>query len=165
MSDSQTPNKPLAVPEELKAIIQELKISETDPKIQSLVWVLNEFNQFKTDLQSSQASLKAVFDARLDTIKDLLKALDIIDQDLRQLSGEIKKLCVQLREKVEKELQVPYVGLVQSYTELDKKMKSLLELIERETTLIPLSFYTALLTSGFMGGAVAGICLCHLLGL
>jgi DNA anti-recombination protein RmuC len=154
---------PSQLPDDLRALLAELHVPTNDPVLPLLEWIWKQMRDTKTVLESARASTAAVFDNRLEKIKQTAEILVSVDESLRQIDEQLRSKPLQVKEQVEEELAEPIKAAVESCRKLDQQMKSLLQRLDHKVGRTQRALNRALFAAGFTGGGLVVACLFHLL--
>ncbi len=162
MSTPETLKQPAQLPDDLKALLAELKVPANDPAIIVLAWIWKQMMEAKGTLESARASTAAIFDNRLERMNKTADLLLSVDDSLQQVDEQLRAKPLQVKEQVEEELSEPISAAVESCRKLDQQMKSLLQRLDHKVGRTQRALNTALFAAGFTGGGLIGLCLGHL---
>jgi hypothetical protein len=150
------------MPDDLKALLAELKISATDPVLPLLAWIWKQMLDTKSGLESAKAATAAVFDNRLERLKKMADTLISVDASLKSIDEQLRAKPLEVKEQVEEELAEPIQAAVESCRKLDQLMKSLLQRLDHKVGRTQRALNFALFAAGLTGGGLLGLCLGHL---
>ena len=150
------------LPDDLKALLAEIKVPQTDPILPLLAWIWKQMLATKTTLEEARGTTAAVFDQRLTKLKETAEILLSVDQSLQQVDEQLRSKPLQVKEQVEEELAEPIKATVESCRKLDQQMKSLLQRLDHKVGRTQRALNIALFAAGFTGGGLIGLCLGHL---
>jgi len=162
MSTPDTLKLTAQLPDDLKALLAELKVPANDPAIAILAWIWKQMVDAKGTLESARASTAAIFDNRLERMNKTAELLLSVDDSLQQVDEQLRAKPLQVKEQVEEELAEPINAAVESCRKLDQQMKSLLQRLDHKVGRTQRALNTALFAAGFTGGGLIGLCLGHL---
>lgn len=151
------------LPSDLKALLAEIKVPTTDPIIPVLAWIWKQMLDTKGALESARAATAAVFDVRLEKLKESADTLISVDASLKSVNGQLRAKPLAVKEQVEKELAEPIKAAVESCRKLDQQMKSLLQRLDHKVGRTQRALNIALFAAGLTGGGLLGLCMGHLL--
>ncbi|MCE0498507.1 MAG: hypothetical protein LV481_11235 [Methylacidiphilales bacterium] len=155
--------QPGKLPDDLKALMAEIKVPATDPVLPLLAWIWKQMSEAKGTLDAARASVAAVLDDRLEKIDDTAALLLSVDASLRKVDEELKAKPLDVKEQVQKELAEPLKAAIESCRKLDEQMKSLLARLDHKISQNQRALNIALFAAGFTGGGLIVACLFHLL--
>ena len=162
MSAPDQLKQPSQLPDDLKALLAEIKVPTTDPILPLLAWIWKQMLDTKATLESARTSTAAVFDQRMGTIIKTAEILVSVDGRLQQIDQQLESKPLQVKEQVEEELAEPIQAAVESCRKLDQQMKSLLQRLDHKVGRTQRALNIALFATGFTGGGLIGLCLGHL---
>jgi hypothetical protein len=162
MSAPDQLKQPSRLPDDLKALMAELNVPTTDPVIPLLAWIWTKMLETKSTLESARGSVAAVFDERLEKLKETTAILLSVDQTLKQVDEQLSSKPLNVKEQVEEELAEPIKTAVESCRKLDHQMKSLLQRLDHKFGRTQRALNIALFAAGFTGGGLIGLCIGHL---
>ena len=162
MSAPDQLKQPSQLPDDLKALLAEIKVPTTDPILPLLAWIWKQMLDTKATLESARTSTAAVFDQRMGTIIKTAEILVSVDGRLQQIDQQLESKPLQVKEQVEEELAEPIQAAVESCRKLDQQMKSLLQRLDHKVGRTQRALNIALFAAGFTGGGLIGLCLGHL---
>jgi hypothetical protein len=162
MSTPDQLKQPSQLPDDLKALLAEMKVPTTDPILPLLAWIWKQMLDTKATLESARTSTAAVFDQRMGTIIKTAEILVSVDGRLQQIDQQLESKPLQVKEQVEEELAEPIQAAVESCRKLDQQMKSLLQRLDHKVGRTQRALNIALFATGFTGGGLIGLCLGHL---
>ncbi len=162
MSTPDQLKQPSQLPDDLKALLAELKIPFTDPIIPLLAWIWKQMLDTKSGLESARAATAAVFDNRLERLKKTADTMLSVDASLKSVDEQLRAKPLQVKEQVEEELAEPIQATVESCRKLDQLMKSLLQRLDHKVGRTQRALNIALFAAGLIGGGLLGLCLGHL---
>jgi len=154
--------QPSQLPNDLKALLAELKIPTTDPILPLLAWIWKQMLDTKSGLESAKAATAAVFDNRLERLKKTADTLISVDASLKSVDEQLRAKPLEVKELVEEELTEPIQVAVESCRKLDQLMKSLLQRLDHKVGRTQRALNLALFAAGLTGGGLLGLCLGHL---
>jgi hypothetical protein len=155
--------KPGKLPDDLKALMAEIKVSATDPVLPLMAWIWKQMNDAKGTLETARASVAAVFDDRLGKLDDTANLLLSVDKSLQKIDERLKAKPLDVKEQVQRELAEPLKAAIESCKKLDEQMKSLLARLDHKISQNQRALNIALFAAGFTGGGLIVACLFHLL--
>ena len=155
--------QPGKLPNDLKALLAEIKVPATDPVLPLMAWIWKQMCEAKGTLDTARASVAAVLDDRLEKIDDTAALLLSVDASLQKIDEELKAKPLNVKEQVQKELAEPMKAAVDSCRKLDEQMKSLLARLDHRISQNQRALNIALFAAGFTGGGLIVACLFHLL--
>jgi hypothetical protein len=162
MSTPDQLKQPSQLPDDLKALLAEMKVPTTDPILPLLAWIWKQMLDTKATLESARTSTAAVFDQRMGTIIKTAEILVSVDGRLQQIDQQLESKPLQVKEQVEEELAEPIQTAVESCRKLDQQMKSLLQRLDHKVGRTQRALNIALFAAGFTGGGLIGLCIGHL---
>ena len=162
MSTPAKLKQPSQLPDDLKALLAELKVPVNDPVLPLLAWIWKQMLDTKVTLESARASAAAIFDNRLERMNKTAELLVSVDESLQQVDEQLRAKPLQVKEQVEEELAEPIQAAVESCRKLDQQMKSLLQRLDHKVGKTQRALNMALFAAGFTGGGLIGLCLGHL---
>jgi hypothetical protein len=162
MNDPKQLQQPGQFPDDLKALLAEIKIPGTDPILPLLAWIWKQMNDTKSGIDVARASVVAIFDDRLAQLADTTGLLSSVDEALRGVDQQLRAKPLQVKEQVQAELAEPIKAAVESCQKLDQQMKSLLQRLDHKVGRTQRALNVALFTGGFTGGGLTVACLFHL---
>jgi hypothetical protein len=162
MSAPDQLKQPSQLPDDLKALLAELKIPTTDPILPLLAWIWKQMLDTKAGLESAKAATAAVFDNRLERLKKTADTLISVDASLKSVDEQLRAKPLEVKEQVEEELAEPIQTAVESCRKLDQLMKSLLQRLDHKVGRTQRALNFALFAAGLTGGGLLGLCLGHL---
>ena len=162
MSTPDQLKEPLQLPDDLKALLAEIKVPTTDPILPLLAWIWKQMVDTKAVLESARSSAAAVFDNRLERMNKTAEILLSVDESLQQVDEQLRSKPLQVKEQVEEELAEPIKAAVESCRKLDQQMKSLLQRLDHKVGRTQRALNIALFATGFTGGGLIGLCIGHL---
>lgn len=162
MSTPDQIKQPSQLPDDLKALLSELHVPITDPVLPLLAWIWKQMLDTKAALESARATTAAVFDNRMEKIKQTAEILISVDESLQKVDEQLRSKPFQVKEQVEEELAEPIKATVESCRKLDQQMKSLLQRLDHKVGRTQRALNMALFAAGFTGGGLIGLCLGHL---
>ena len=115
MSTPDQLKQPSQLPDDLKALLAEIKVPSTDPILPLLAWIWKQMVDTKAVLESARSSAAAVFDNRLERMNKTAEILISVDQSLQQVDEQLRSKPLQVKELVEEELAEPIQTAVESY--------------------------------------------------
>jgi hypothetical protein len=155
--------QPTKLPNDLKALLAEIKVPATDPVLPLMAWIWKQMNEAKATLDSARASVAAVLDERLAKIDATAKLLLSVDASLQKIDQTLSSKPLNVKEQVQGELAEPIKAAVDSCRKLDEQMKSLLARLDHKISQNQRALNIALFAAGFTGGGLTIACLFHLL--
>jgi hypothetical protein len=155
--------QPSQLPDDLKALLAEMKVPTSDPILPLLAWIWKQMLDTKGALESAKASTAAVFDNRLERLKKSADTLISVDASLKSIDEQLRAKPLEVKEQVEEELAEPIQAAVESCRKLDQQMKSLLQRLDHKVGRTQRALNIALFATGFTGGGLIGLCIGHLL--
>jgi hypothetical protein len=162
MNDPKQLQQPGQFPDDLKALLAEIKIPGTDPVLPLLAWIWKQMNEAKSTLETARVSVAAVFDNRLEKLDDTANLLLSVDKSLQMVDEQLKAKPLDVKEQVQKELAEPLKAAIESCRKLDEQMKSLLARLDHKISQNQRALNIALFAAGFTGGGLTVACLFHL---
>ena len=163
MTKPEELKQPGQLPDDLKALMAQIKVPETDPVLPLLAWIWKQMSETKGTLETARASVAAVLDDRLEKIDETAALLLSVDQSLQKVDEELKAKPLNVKEQVQKELAEPLRAAIDSCRKLDEQMKSLLARLDHKISQNQRALNIACFASGFTGGGLIVACLFHLL--
>lgn len=163
MTKPEELKQPDKLPDDLKALLAEIKLPATDPVLPLLAWIWKQMNEAKSTLESARASVAAVLDDRLEKIDETAALLLSVDKSLQLVDEQLKAKPLDVQEQVQKELAEPLKAAIDSCRKLDEQMKSLLARLDHKISQNQRALNIACFASGFTGGGLIIACLFHLL--
>jgi hypothetical protein len=154
---------PAQLPDDLKAMLAELKIPTNDPMIPVMGWFWKQMSAATGTLDNARASVAAVFDDRLVKLDDTASLLLSVEKSLQKVDGELKSKPLDVKEQVQRELAEPLKAAIDSCRKLDEQMKSLLARLDHKISQNQRALNIACFAAGFTGGGLIIACLFHLL--
>ena len=154
--------QPGKLPDDLKALLAEIKVPATDPVLPLLAWIWKQMSEAKATLDTARASVAAVLDDRLEKIDETAALLLSVDASLQKVDEQLKAKPLNVKEQVQKELAEPINAAVESCRKLDQLMRSLLQRLDHKVGRTQRALNIALFAAGFTGGGLIGLCLGHL---
>jgi hypothetical protein len=151
------------LPDDLKAMLAEMKVPTSDPVIPLMAWIWKQMSEAKSTLETARASVAAVFDDRLEQITETANILLSVDASLQKVDDQLKSKPLEVKEQVQKELAEPLKAAIESCKKLDEHMKSLLARLDHKISQNQRALNIALFAAGFTGGGLIVACLFHLL--
>jgi hypothetical protein len=151
------------LPDDLKAMLAEMKVPTSDPVIPLMAWIWKQMSEAKATLETARASVAAVFDDRLEKLDDTANLLLSVDKSLQKVDQQLKEKPLEIKEQVQKELAEPLKAAIESCKKLDEQMKSLLARLDHKISQNQRALNIALFAAGFTGGGLIVACLFHLL--
>ena len=151
------------LPDDLKAMLAEMKVPTSDPVIPLMAWIWKQMSEAKSTLETARASVAAVFDDRLEKLDDTANLLLSVDKSLQKVDQQLKEKPLEVKEQVQKELAEPLKAAIESCKKLDEQMKSLLARLDHKISQNQRALNIALFSAGFTGGGLIVACLFHLL--
>jgi hypothetical protein len=155
--------QPAKLPDDLKALLAEIKVPATDPVLPLMAWIWKQMNEAKATLDTARASVAAVLDDRLAKIDATAKLLLSVDASLQKIDQALTAKPLNVKEQVQSELAEPIKAAVDSCRKLDEQMKSLLARLDHKISQNQRALNIALFAAGFTGGGLIITCLFHLL--
>ena len=140
--------QPGRLPDDLKALLAEIKLPATDPVLPLMAWIWKQMSEAKSTLDSARASVAAVLDDRLEKIDDTAALLLSVDASLQKIDEELKAKPLNVKEQVQKELAEPIKAAVDSCRKLDEQMKSLLARLDHKISQNQRALNIALFAAG-----------------
>jgi len=165
MTKPEELKQPDKLPDDLKALMADIKVPATDPVLPLMAWIWKQMNDAKSTLETARASVAAVFDDRLEQMSETANLLLSVDQSLQKVDEELKAKPLNVKEQVQKELAEPLKAAIDSCRKLDEQMKSLLARLDHKISQNQRALNIACFASGFTGGGLIVACLFHLLSL
>lgn len=165
MTKPEELKQPDKLPDDLKALLAEIKVPATDPVLPLLAWIWKQMNEAKSTLETARASVAAVLDDRLEKIDETAALLLSVDKSLQMVDEQLKTKPLNVKEQVQKELAEPLKAAIDSCRKLDEQMKSLLARLDHKISQNQRALNIAYFASGFTGGGLIIACLFHLLSL
>ncbi len=150
------------LPDDLKALLAEMKVPNTDPVLPLMAWIWKQMSETKSTLDTARSSVAAVLDDRLEKMKDIAALLVSVDGSLQKVEEQIKAKPLNVKEQVQKELAEPIRTAVDSCQKLDDQAKSLLHRFDHKMRKTQRALNTALFVAGFTTGGLIAACLFHL---
>lgn len=163
MTNPEELKEPAQLPDDLKAMLAELKIPTNDPVIPVMGWFWKQMSAATGTLDNARASVAAVFDDRLVKLDDTASLLLSVEKSLRKVDGELKSKPLDVKEQVQRELAEPLKAAIDSCRKLDEQMKSLLARLDHKISQNQRALNIACFAAGFTGGGLIIACLFHLL--
>jgi len=163
MTKPEELKRPDKLPDDLKALLAEIKVPATDPVLPLLAWIWKQMTEAKSTLESAKASVAAVLDDRLEKIDETAALLLSVDKSLQLVDEKLKAKPLDVQEQVQKELAEPLKAAIDSCRKLDEQMKSLLARLDHKISQNQRALNIACFASGFTGGGLIVACLFHLL--
>jgi hypothetical protein len=163
MTNPEELKEPAQLPDDLKAMLAELKIPTNDPIIPVMGWFLKQMSAATGTLDNARASVAAVFDDRLVKLDDTASLLLSVEKSLQKVDGELKSKPLDVKEQVQRELAEPLKAAIDSCRKLDEQMRSLLARLDHKISQNQRALNIACFASGFTGGGLIIACLFHLL--
>ena len=163
MTKPEELKQPDKLPDDLKALLADIKVPGTDPVLPLMAWIWKQMNEAKATLETSRASVAAVLDGRLEKIDETAALLLSVDKSLQQVDEELKAKPLNVKEQVQKELAEPLKAAIESCRKLDDQMKSVLARLDHKISQNQRALNIACFGSGFTGGGLIVACLFHLL--
>lgn len=163
MTKPEELKQPDKLPDDLKALLAEIKLPATDPVLPLLAWIWKQMNEAKSTLETARASVAAVLDDRLEKIDETAALLSSVDTSLQKMNEQLKTKPLNVKEQVQKELAEPLKAAIDSCRKLDEQMKSLLARLDHKISQNQRALNIACFASGFTGGGLIVACLFHLL--
>ncbi len=163
MTNPEELKEPAQLPDDLKAMLAELKIPTNDPMIPVMGWFWKQMSAATGTLDNARASVAAVFDDRLVKLDDTASLLLSVEKSLQKVDGELKSKPLDVKEQVQRELAEPLKAAIDSCRKLDEQMKSLLARLDHKISQNQRALNIACFASGFTGGGLIIACLFHLL--
>jgi hypothetical protein len=154
--------QPSQLPDDLKALLAQMKVPTTDPILPLMAWIWKQMLDTKTALESTKASTAAVFDNRLEKLKKTADTLISVDTSLKSVHEQLQSKPLEVKEQVEEELAEPIQAAVESCRKLDQQMKSLLQRLDHKVGRTQRALNIALFAAGLTGGGLIGLCISHL---
>jgi len=151
------------LPDDLKAMLAEMKVPTSDPVIPLMAWIWKQMSEAKGTLETARASVAAVFDDRLEKLDDTANLLLSVDKSLQKVDQQLREKPLEVKEQVQKELAEPLKAAIESCKKLDEQMKSLLARLDHKICQNQRALNIALFAAGFTGGGLIVACLFHLL--
>jgi hypothetical protein len=151
------------LPDDLKAMLAELKIPTNDPLIPVMGWFWKQMSAATGTLDTARASVAAVFDDRLVKLDDTASLLLSVEKSLQKVDGQLKSKPLDVKEQVQRELAEPLKAAIDSCRKLDEQMKSLLARLDHKISQNQRALNIACFAAGFTGGGLIIACLFHLL--
>ena len=150
------------LPDDLKAMLAEMKVPTTDPVIPLMAYIWKQMSDAKSTLESARVSVAAVLDNRLEQITETANLLLSVDASLQKVDDQLKAKPFDVKEQIQRELAEPLKAAIDSCRKLDEQMKSLLARLDHKISQNQRALNIALFTSGFTGGGLVVACLFHL---
>lgn len=163
MTNPEELKEPAQLPDDLKAMLAELKIPTNDPVIPVMGWFWKQMSAATGTLDNARASVAAVFDDRLVKLDDTASLLLSVEKSLQKVDGELKSKPLDVKEQVQRELAEPLKAAIDSCRKLDEQMKSLLARLDHKISQNQRALNIACFAAGFTGGGLIIACLFHLL--
>jgi hypothetical protein len=163
MTNPEELKEPGQLPDDLKAMLAELKIPTNDPLIPVMGWFWKQMSAATGTLDTARASVAAVFDDRLVKLDDTASLLLSVDKSLQKVDAELKSKPLDVKEQVQRELAEPLKAAIDSCRKLDEQMKSLLARLDHKISQNQRALNIACFAAGFTGGGLIIACLFHLL--
>ena len=163
MTKPEELNQTDKLPDDLKAMLAEMKVPTSDPVIPLMAWIWKQMSEAKATLETARASVAAVFDDRLEKLDDTANLLLSVDKSLQKVDQQLKEKPLEIKEQVQKELAEPLKAAIESCKKLDEQMKSLLARLDHKISQNQRALNIALFAAGFTGGGLIVACLFHLL--
>ena len=163
MTNPEELKEPAQLPDDLKAMLAELKIPTNDPLIPVMGWFWKQMSAATGTLDNARASVAAVFDDRLVKLDDTASLLLSVEKSLQKVDGELKSKPLDVKEQVQRELAEPLKAAIDSCRKLDEQMKSLLARLDHKISQNQRALNIACFAAGFTGGGLIIACLFHLL--
>ena len=163
MTNPDELKEPAQLPDDLKAMLAELKIPTNDPVIPVMGWFWKQMSAATGTLDNARASVAAVFDDRLVKLDDTASLLLSVEKSLQKVDGELKSKPLDVKEQVQRELAEPLKAAIDSCRKLDEQMKSLLARLDHKISQNQRALNIACFAAGFTGGGLIIACLFHLL--
>ncbi len=155
--------QPAELPDDLKALLADIKVPATDPVLPLLAWIWKQMAETKSTLDVAKASVVAVLDDRLERLATTAKLLGAVDTTLQSVEEQLRAKPLKVKEQVEQELAQPIKAAVDSCHRLDQQIRSLLQRLDHKVGRTNKALNRALFAAGFTGGGVLGLCLGHFL--
>ena len=150
------------LPDDLKALLAEIKVPNTDPVLPLMAWIWKQMSEAKSTLDTARSSVAAVLDDRLEKMNYTADLLVSVDASLQKVEEQLKAKPLNVKEQVEKELTEPIKAAVDSCQKLDEQAKGLLQRFDHKMRKAQRALNTALFAAGFTTGGLIVACLFHL---
>ncbi len=85
MTKPEELKQPGQLPDDLKAMLAEMKVPTSDPVIPLMAWIWKQMSEAKSTLETARASVAAVFDDRLEQITETANILLSVDASLQKV--------------------------------------------------------------------------------
>jgi hypothetical protein len=145
---------PESLPDDLKVLLLEQKVSVDDPLVALLAWHWLRINESRDAIQDSTLTLKAALDLRIGKIVAHADSLETLTGHLEALSQVLAEKPLGISQRIQAELAQPIAESVKSAQQIAFDLKTLLTDVNVTGKRFQRSRHIAAFLSGLSTGAM-----------
>lgn len=150
------------LPDDLKVLLQELKVPQDDPILPLLGWLWGQMNQTGHTVADARMAFMAALDTRLEKITASAELIGRVQQQMEQTKNAMDALQTGIARRVDSELMAPIEASMASARFLAASLNRLLHQTTDVLAHARRRQMIAILAAGLVTGILTGLCLSSL---